>query len=56
MAQAIHNQSLRSQGPFASVSCVGQTGEQQENLIFGQSGILPFVDGGGPCSSNPLSR
>ncbi len=46
MAQAIHNQSLRSQGPYAAVSCVGQTGEQQENLIFGQSGILPFVDGG----------
>lgn len=46
MAQGIHNQSLRGQGPFAAISCVGQSGEQQENMIFGQSGVLPFVEGG----------
>ncbi|HJC65995.1 MAG TPA: PrpR N-terminal domain-containing protein [Candidatus Enterocloster excrementigallinarum] len=46
MAQAIHNSSSRSQGPFGMICCRGQNDEQQENTIFSASGILASVTGG----------
>ena len=46
MAQAIHNSSPRSQGPFGMICCKGQNDEQQENTIFNASGILASVAGG----------
>ena len=46
MAQAIHNSSPRSHGPFGMICCRGQNDEQQENTIFNASGILASVAGG----------
>ncbi len=46
LAQGIHNGSMRSQGPFGSVSCAGQNEEQQETEIFNATGIIPSVVGG----------
>ena len=46
LAQGIHNGSMRSQGPFGSVSCAGQNDEQQETEIFNATGIIPSVVGG----------
>lgn len=46
LAQGIHNSSMRSQGPFGTVSCAGQSEEQQETEIFNATGILPAVTGG----------
>ena len=46
MAQAIHNSSPRSHGPFGMICCRGQNDEQQENTIFNVSGILASVAGG----------
>ena len=40
LALGIHGSSDRAYEPFVDVSCVGMTGEEQRNLIFGERGVV----------------
>lgn len=46
LSQCIHNGSRRSRGPFLDMSCVGLSGEEQKNAIFGEQGAVRQGQGG----------
>lgn len=46
MAQGIHNNSLRNEGPYIQIPCDGIQEEHQVDVIFGEKGAAALADGG----------
>ena len=46
LAESIHNESSRGNGPFLDVPCGGLSGEQQRGMLFGGRGAVFQANGG----------